>query len=116
MVTAAEVFRNNRREPDIVARVGGDEFAMLLPETDATQAQVVADRLRQELNQRPLTDGGGLTLTVSIGVAQAAVSMPNIDALMKAADRGLYQAKAAGRDRAVVAAPRADASFDLAAE
>jgi diguanylate cyclase (GGDEF)-like protein len=116
MVAAAEVFRNNRREPDIVARVGGDEFAMLLPETDATQAQVVADRLRQELKQRPLTDGGGLTLTVSIGVAQAAVSMPNIDALMKAADRGLYQAKAAGRDRAVVAAPRADASFDLAAE
>ena len=116
MVTAAEVFRNNRREPDIVARVGGDEFAMLLPETDATQAQVVADRLRLELKQRPLTDGGGLTLTVSIGVAQAAVSMPNIDALMKAADRGLYQAKAAGRDRAVAAAPRADAPFDLAAE
>jgi diguanylate cyclase (GGDEF)-like protein len=116
MVTAAEVFRNNRREPDIVARVGGDEFAMLLPETDLAQAQVVADRLRQELKQRPLTDGGGLTLTVSIGVAQAAVSMPNIDALMKAADRGLYQAKAAGRDRAVAAAPPADAPFDLAAE
>jgi diguanylate cyclase (GGDEF)-like protein len=116
MVTAAEVFSNNRREPDIVARVGGDEFAMLLPETDLAQAQVVADRLRQELKQRPLTDGGGLTLTVSIGVAQAAVSMPNLDALMKAADRALYQAKAAGRDRAVAAAPRADAPFDLAAE
>jgi len=61
-------------------------------------------------------DDGGLTLTVSIGLAQAAVSMPNIDALMKAADRALYQAKAAGRDRAVVAAPRADEAFDLAAE
>ena len=117
MVTAAEVFRNNRREPDIVARVGGDEFAMLLPETDLAQGEAVADRLRHELKGRPLAaDDGGLTLTVSIGLAQAAVSMPNIDALMKAADRALYQAKAAGRDRAVVAAPRADEAFDLAAE
>jgi diguanylate cyclase (GGDEF)-like protein len=116
MVTVAEIFGNNRREPDIVARVGGDEFAMLLPETDLAQGEVVAERLRQELKQRPLTGGGGLTLTVSVGLAQAALSMPNVDALMKAADRALYQAKAAGRDRAVTAAPREDGAFDLAAE
>jgi diguanylate cyclase (GGDEF)-like protein len=116
MVTAAEVFRNNRREPDIVARVGGDEFAMLLPETDAAQAQIVADRLRHELKERPLADGGDVTITVSIGLAEATLSMPSLDALMKAADRALYQAKTAGRDRAVIAAPRADDAFDLAAE
>jgi diguanylate cyclase (GGDEF)-like protein len=116
MVTAAEIFRNTRREPDIVARVGGDEFAMLLPETDAAQGQIVADRLRHELKQRPLADRGGVTLTVSIGVAQAALSMPSIDALMKAADQALYQAKAGGRDRAVIAAAREDGAFDLAAE
>jgi diguanylate cyclase (GGDEF)-like protein len=117
MVTVAEIFRNNRRETDIVARVGGDEFAMLLPETDAGQGQVVADRLRQELKERPLTaEGEAVILTVSIGLAEATLSMPNVDALMKAADRALYQAKAAGRDRTVVTAPRADDAFDLAAE
>jgi two-component system, sensor histidine kinase LadS len=96
--------------------VGGDEFAMLLPETDAAQGQIVADRLRHELRQRPLADGGGATLTVSIGLAEARLSMPNLDALMKAADQALYQAKAGGRDRAVVATAREDGAFDLAAE
>jgi diguanylate cyclase (GGDEF)-like protein len=117
MVAASEVFRSNRREPDIVARVGGDEFAMLLPETHLAQGRVVADRLRQELRQRPLTvEGDAVTVTVSIGLAEASVSMPSLDALMKAADRALYQAKAGGRDRAVAAAPRAPDAFDQAAE
>ena len=60
-----------RRGPDIVARVGGDEFAMLLPETDLVQAQVVADRLRQELKERPLSvEGHAVIVTVSIGLAE----------------------------------------------
>jgi diguanylate cyclase (GGDEF)-like protein len=117
MIAMAETFRINRRGPDIVARVGGDEFAMLLPETDGAQAQIVAERLRQQLRQCPLTvDGVTVTVTVSIGLAEASVSMASVDALMQAADRALYQAKAAGRDRAVVAAPRQDGPFDLAAE
>jgi diguanylate cyclase (GGDEF)-like protein len=117
IVGAAETFRNNRRGPDVVARVGGDEFAILLPETDLAQAQIVADRLRQELKERPLSvEGHAVIVTVSIGLAEARVSMPNIDALMKAADRALYQAKADGRDRAVAAATREDGRFDVAAE
>jgi len=117
MITMAETFRSNRRESDVVARIGGDEFAMLLPETDGAQAQIVAERLRQQLKQRPFTaDGVAVSITVSIGLAEATVSMPSVDGLMKAADRALYQAKAAGRDRAVVAAPRQDTPFDMAAE
>jgi len=96
MITMAETFRINRRASDIVARVGGDEFAMLLPETDVAQAQIVADRLRQQLKQSPFViDGATVTVTVSIGLAEASVSMPSVDALMKAADRALYQAKGA---------------------
>jgi diguanylate cyclase (GGDEF)-like protein len=53
MITMAETFRANRRESDIVARIGGDEFAMLLPETDGAQARIVAERLRRQLKQRP---------------------------------------------------------------
>lgn len=117
MITMADTFRTNRRGPDIVARVGGDEFAMLLPETDGAQAQIVAERLRQQLKQYPFAvDGGTVTVTVSIGLAEASVSMPSVDALMKAADRALYQAKAGGRDRAVIFSPRPDGPFDLAAE
>lgn len=117
IVSVADIFRDNRRGPDIVARVGGDEFAMLLPETDLAQGQIVADRLRQEMKQRPLiTDGRTVAVTVSIGLAEATLSMPNVDGLMRAADRSLYEAKSAGRDRAVAAAPSEVGAFDLAAE
>src|SRR5262249_41990167 len=110
-------FRIKRRGTDIVARVGGDEFAMLLPETDGAQAQIVAERLRQQLKQSPFAvDGVTVTVTVSIGLAEASVSMPSVDALIKAADRALYHAKAAGRGGAVVAAPFQDGPFDVAAE
>lgn len=98
----AAVCTQERRSADVVARIGGDEFAMLLPETDLSQARLVAERLRQRLADSPLAASGQagpmcIPCTLSMGVAQATLSMSSVDALMKRADAALYKAKAAGR-------------------
>jgi diguanylate cyclase (GGDEF)-like protein len=96
----AENCRTGQRESDTVGRIGGEEFALLLPETDAAQARVVAERIQSNLAIQPfIADGEPVVLTVSIGLAAATLSMSGIDALMKAADQALYSAKAQGRNR-----------------
>jgi diguanylate cyclase (GGDEF)-like protein len=98
----AENCRTGQRESDTVGRIGGEEFALLLPETDAAQARVVAERIQSNLAIQPfIADGEPVVLTVSIGLAAATLSMSGIDALMKAADQALYSAKAQGRNRIV---------------
>jgi diguanylate cyclase (GGDEF)-like protein len=100
----ANVCRGSKRSSDIVARVGGEEFVMLLPETDLRDALVVAERLRKEVPQRPLLiDGQSLPVTVSIGVATAGAEMNRFGDLLDKADQALYQAKRGGRDRICVA-------------
>lgn len=111
----AETCSAQQRETDIVARVGGDEFALLLPETDAAQARTVAERIQSNLALQPIiADGEPVLLTASIGLAAATLSMSGTDALMKAADQALYSAKAQGRNRVVQLSPKAPAK--LAAE
>ena len=106
--TAAQVMRQG----DVFGRVGGEEFAALLPQTTLDGALVLAERLRQQIQVRPVQVGGvPMPYTVSIGVAAWAGPGPDrgdadIDRLMVAADRALYAAKAQGRDR-VVADPAA---------
>ena len=95
----ASACNSARRTTDIVSRLGGDEFAILLPETDLQQAHVVAERLRREISgtaQDP-------EVTVSIGVASATLGMSGIGALLRVADRALYEAKAGGRNRVAAA-------------
>jgi diguanylate cyclase (GGDEF)-like protein len=94
--TVAAVCTESTRSSDVVARIGGDEFAALLPETDLQQARTVAERLRQAILAR--TQGGQAAVTVSIGIAAANVSMPDMGALMRLADKALYAAKATGRN------------------
>ncbi|EJN10101.1 diguanylate cyclase (GGDEF) domain-containing protein [Bradyrhizobium sp. YR681] len=91
---------DGKRKSDLVGRLGGEEFAVLLPETSLSRARIVAERIRKGVMAIRLNaDQVGFGVTVSIGIAEATVSMSGIDALMGAADHALYQAKAEGRNR-----------------
>jgi diguanylate cyclase (GGDEF)-like protein len=91
------------RKGDIVGRVGGEEFAIALAETDLPQAVQTAERLRCEVAERPFEVGGGtrIPLTISIGVADRQDQDGDASQLLRVADRALYAAKAAGRNQVV---------------
>ncbi|MCA1248206.1 diguanylate cyclase [Massilia sp. MS-15] len=95
------------REVDYCARLGGEEFAVLLPDADAASALAVAQRLRAALDRRADDAGNphGVAYTVSIGLAMLEAD-EGIGELMQRADRALYQAKTAGRNRVVCAPPQ----------
>lgn len=104
----ARILQNNKRGADTVGRLGGEEFAVLLPETDAAHAAEVADRLRALIEAERINwDGVPVTVTMSFGCADLAELRPDesesgtIEALLQAADRALYRAKHAGRNRTV---------------
>jgi diguanylate cyclase (GGDEF)-like protein len=110
IVHLANLARGCKRECDVLARLGGEEFALLLPETDLAQAQVVAERLRRELAANALVVGSrSIPATISIGVATSVAAMQDVSDLMKAADQALYDAKHAGRNRVVCRIPEAAA-------
>jgi diguanylate cyclase (GGDEF)-like protein len=107
----AAACNEGKRKSDLVGRIGGEEFAVLLPETSLSRAKLVAERIRKRamairLNAHQVQFG----VTVSIGIAEASVSMSGIDALMAAADQALYRAKAEGRNRCIAFAPPPPAS------
>jgi diguanylate cyclase (GGDEF)-like protein/PAS domain S-box-containing protein len=91
------------REIDVLARMGGDEFAILMPATTVEQAHLTVERVRTALEA--LTTnlvGEPLSLTVSAGVVGHLGAAEDLEALLKRADRALYQAKDAGRNRCVI--------------
>ena len=93
-----ELLRELARDSDVPVRLGGEEFCMILPHTDHAGAVAAADRLRTETarRMRELVPEG---LTVSVGVAVTSRGVLDARGLLAAADRGLYAAKQAGRDR-----------------
>ena len=94
------------RSVDLVARLGGEEFAVVMPETDVAVAVAVAERLRAAIAGLPfaLNQGGArLPVTISIGVATALAGGDDRDRLLRRADAALYEAKAAGRNRVAAA-------------
>ncbi|MCB1609179.1 MAG: GGDEF domain-containing protein [Xanthomonadales bacterium] len=93
-----------KRQQDLLARIGGEEFVLVLDGIEAAQAGETAEGLRQGLRQLELqVDGQALTLTASFGVAALLGSDSDLYDTIKRADSALYQAKQAGRDRSVVA-------------
>ena len=97
----SQTLRDTLREADIIGRMGGEEFAVLLPHTDQQQALESAERLRQAVAATPINSTTGtLQMTISIG---AAVFNPQhsttLEQMLITADKALYQAKTTGRNR-----------------
>jgi two-component system, cell cycle response regulator len=99
-----------RRDIDWLARVGGDEFMIVLPETTVMGANAVAQKLRQAYSERPvITHAGAVSFTASVGVTAVEAtheieSVSKIEYLLRAADRGLYASKMQGGNRVTAAA------------
>ncbi len=99
----ADVGRAFMRQLDIFARLGGEEFVAVLPETSLEQARVIAEKLRATLEQQNFVHtwrrGQPIPFTVSIGVATRAPGEAEVATLLKRADQALYRAKESGRNR-----------------
>ncbi|MBB2495997.1 GGDEF domain-containing protein [Aquipseudomonas ullengensis] len=100
----ARLASNGLRDGDALARLGGEEFALLLPGCSHNQALVIAERIRTDYANSPTTleDGQHVQSTVSIGAVVALQHQVDIDGLLLIADRALYQAKESGRNRVVI--------------
>ena len=100
LVEAASVIRVSARETDVVARFGGDEFAVVLPDTGSDGAMAVGDRVRERIAAHQFLHGEGLSiaLTVSVGVATLPDVSISADGLIHAADSAMYWVKDRGKN------------------
>ena len=95
----ATALKSGLRAQDVIARMGGDEFLVLCPDTDLASAAICAERMRKAVETLPAPEGPQGRRSVSIGLAMRDASMEDADALIKCADQGLYLAKQRGRNR-----------------
>jgi diguanylate cyclase (GGDEF)-like protein len=108
LAAVADALRSGLRDYDVAGRFGGEEFAILLPQTDHGEAIHIAERLREQVAALTIpvrgdsAEGHPLRLTVSIGIAALNGSRRDLDDLLAAADHALYQAKESGRNMVCV--------------
>lgn len=96
----AERCLRTLRRIDILGRMGGDEFTILLPETNMYTARGVAERLRRKIVETPIdTEKAPVSISASLGVARATAATPDLDVLISRADAAMYTAKDGGRNR-----------------
>lgn len=100
LVAVSQALLQAVRQGDAVCRMGGEEFAVLLPDTDVEQAKLIAERIRVAVPTAPLPGTGAVT--ISVGLASYPDDARDATALVKAADDAAYAAKAAGRDQVAV--------------
>ncbi len=105
----ARVIAAQARETDVVARYGGEEFALVLPETDSVAARALAERIRAAIEATPFAigNGGSLKITLSLGLSTFPDAADAKQELIDRADQALYAAKRGGRNRWVLAEPKA---------
>src|SRR6059058_616438 len=110
LVEAAAVIRGSARETDVVARFGGDEFALVLPDTGSEGAFAVGERIRERIAAHVFLadDHFNMRLTGSVGVATLPDVAASAEELVQAADRAMYGVKESGKNGIQVAAPAAD--------
>jgi len=95
----AQVVSRHTRTGDVLGRTGGEEFAMLLPDTAPDEAEALSERLRHQVSLEPVPFAEHrISVTVSIGIAVLAASDADAGAALMRADRALYEAKDAGRN------------------
>jgi diguanylate cyclase (GGDEF)-like protein len=107
----AAIMKGTVRDTDICARYGGEEFVIILPQCDREDAMEVADRLRQSIASTPVHKVG--QVTASIGVATYPTGAKSKEELVEMADRAMYLAKAAGRNRVRTIAHRSYSGIDV---
>jgi diguanylate cyclase (GGDEF)-like protein len=106
LCAVADLLRNGLRQTDLIARLGGEEFAVVLPETNISGALHIAEKLRDRLASTPIAlPSGNIQITFTAGVAQLIGSDTNFNSIIGRADKALYRGKAAGRNCVVVAEP-----------
>jgi len=110
LVEAAAVIRGSARETDVVARFGGDEFALVLPDTGGEGAFAVGERIRERLAAHVflIDDGLQIHLTGSVGVATLPDVANSSEELIQAADKAMYQVKDHGKNGILAAVDPAD--------
>jgi diguanylate cyclase (GGDEF)-like protein len=102
----SRMCRAQLRSSDIIGRYGGEEFAIVLPESSEERARAVAERIRASIEATPIdTPNGPAQVTISLGLALLSPTDNDLELLLDSADRAMYEAKQAGRNRVQVYSP-----------
>jgi diguanylate cyclase (GGDEF)-like protein len=100
------IVSNGTRDEDLVGRLGGEEFALILPETDLERAKILANRLREAVKRQSFSgDSGAFGISISVGISMPNPSDLDILPALERADKALYDAKRNGRNRVETMAP-----------
>jgi len=103
IISVAETIRSAVRLSDIAARIGGEEFALILLETKHEPLSALAERIRKDIAEKTIpSDGKKIKITISIGLAEYLEGDPGIEPVLARADKALYQAKESGRNRVCI--------------